>query len=223
MKLSLEPGNRCVVGLLTLIALALPLGAEALTVGAGWTRSDVGLHNNGDGFYLGVGNAIPLSSSILDAAYSFEYVQKKGSQPTPFADPVTGFVVEDAEVTLHVLEPSIFLGAKIPNLPVVPRLYVGGSIGLKLKESWSDFPGQPNQEYGYKETDAILHVGASLGVGPVTVDLRWSKSMVGQLLVDTREVPLTPTNKASDPLADVDEPEVGFGTEVVRVGVAFSF
>jgi hypothetical protein len=166
---------------------------------------------------------VPLHDSIFDLSYALDYVQKKGSQPTPFSDPVAGFAVEDAEVTLHVLEPGVFVGASVPNLSFVPRVYVGGSIGLKVKESWSDFPGEPNQNYGYKETDVIVHVGASLAVGPVMLDVRWSKSAVGQLLRDDQNLPLWNANKADDPLATIDAPEEGFKTEVLRVGVGYSF
>ena len=85
-----------VAGLFALATLVfvLPAIGEAVTVGAGMTRSDVGLHNKGDGFYLGVGNAIVWNSPIFDAGYSLEYVQKKGSQPTPFADPETCRAIE---------------------------------------------------------------------------------------------------------------------------------
>ena len=129
---SLLPEFPRAAGFICVAALLLTTcpAAEAVTVSAGWTRSDVGLHDKGDGMYLGVGNSLPLPNPIFDASYSLEYVQKKGSHPTSFADPVNGFTVEDAEVTLHVVQPSIFAGARIPNLPVVPRLYVGGSLGL---------------------------------------------------------------------------------------------
>ncbi len=216
--------RRCALLLLVcVLGLMAPLNAAALNLGAGWTRSDVGLQNDGDGIYLSVGNEVPLHNSIFDLTYALDYVQKKGSQPTPFTDPVAGFAVEDAEVTLHVLEPGIFVGAHAPGLPVVPRIYVGGSIGLKVSESWSDFPGEPNQNYGYKETDIIVHLGLSAAVGPVTLDVRWSKSAVGQLLRDDQDLPLWSANKADDPLADVEAPIEGYKPEVLRVGAAFSF
>jgi hypothetical protein len=209
--------------LCALLAPLLPLNAAAVTVGAGRTRSDVGLHNKLAGVYLGVANEVALTNPILDVSYALEYVQKKGSQPTPFADPIDGFTTADAEVTLHVLEPSLFVGAKVPGLPVVPRVYVGGSIGLKVKESWSEFPGVPDQAYGYKETDVIVHFGTSFGVGPARLDLRWSKSLVGQLLNDTQERPLKAADKAEDPLAGITVPQVGYKTEVLRIGAMFTF
>jgi len=214
-----------VLALVTLMVMVftVPLVASGVTLGAGWTHSDVGLHNNGDGFYLGVGNDIPLNSKIFDANYSFDYVQKKGSQPTPFFDPVGGFITEDAEVTLHVLQPSVFLGAKMADWSLVPRIYTGGSIGLKLKESWSDFPGVPDQSYGYKETDVVFHLGASLSLGAVALDVRWSKSMVGQLIKDPQEVLLDQPGKATDLMPDVKAPEAGHKTEVVQLGLVYSF
>ena len=108
------------------LGLLTPLSAAALNLGAGWTHADVGLQNDGDGIYLSVSDEMPLHSSIFDVTYALDYVQKKGSQLTPFADPVTGFAVEDAEVTLHVLEPGIFVGAHAPGLPILPRIYAGG-------------------------------------------------------------------------------------------------
>jgi len=214
---------------LAMVLLTTSQTAEAVTVSAGWARSDVGLHNKGDGMYLGVGTSMPLPNPIFDARYSLEYVQKKGSHPTPFSDPIRGFTVEDAEVTLHVVQPSVFLGARIPDLPVVPRLYVGGSLGLKVKESWSDFPGVPDRAYSYKETDVIAHVGASVDLGPVTVDMRWSQSLVDQLLYDPQELPLKSESplqsaaKAEDPLAGIGVPEEGHKTSVLQVGVTFGF
>ncbi len=219
------PGFPRAAGLfcLGMLLLTTSLTAQAVTVGAGWTYSDVGLHDKGDGMYLGVGHSQPLPNPVFDLSYSLEYVQKKGSQPTLFSDPVGGFTVDDAEVTLHVVQPSVFFGARVPNLPVVPRLYVGGSLGLKVKESWAEFPGVPDQAYGYKETDAIAHVGAALGLGPVTVDVRWSKSLVGQLLEDPRETQLKNAAKAEDPLPGVSVPEVGHKTSVMQVGLTFGF
>ncbi len=205
------------------IAMLVPQSAAALTLGAGWTRSDVGLHDDGEGIYLSVGDQVSLHQSVFDLSYALEYVQKKGSQPTPFSDPITGFATDDAEVTLHVLEPAIFVGATAPGVPLLPRIYAGGSIGLKVSEQWGEFPGEPNQNYGYKETDIIVHLGVSAAVGPVLVDLRWSKSAVGQLLRDDQNLPLWNANKADDPLADVEAPREGFKTEVLRLGVAYSF
>lgn len=231
------PGFSCAAVLLCfmLVFSATSLTAEAVTVSAGWSRADVGLHNKGDGIYLGVGHSLPLPNPVFETVYSLEYVQKKGSHPTSFFDPIGGFTVEDAEVTLHVVQPSLFLGVRIPDLPVAPRLYVGGSLGLKVKESWSDFPGVPDRAYGYKETDVIAHVGAAVGLGPVSLDLRWSQSLVGQLLFDPQQLPLSGVNspqgessqrtaaKADDALAGVGVPEEGHKTSVLQFGVTYGF
>lgn len=198
-----------------------PATAAAVEAYGGWARSDVGLHAEGEGIYLGVGNDVPMKSLVLDFSYSVEYVQKKGSQPTAFADPIGGpEIYEDSKVTLHYLQPSIFLGARIPGLPVVPRVFTGFSIGLKVDESWDEFPGVTVSEYGYKNTDLVGHVGFSLGVGPVSGQVRYSFGLTGQLLHDnSRPLGL----KADDPLAGVTEPEVGAKISTLHVGAAFGF
>jgi len=205
------------------VGVLVPTAAQAWLASAGWTKSDVGLQNKGDGFYVGIGHDIPLSSNLFDASFSFDYVQKKGSQLTQFADPVAGFTTEDASVTLHVLQPSVSFGISPENLPLQPRLYVGAGIGLKVSEDWSEFPGQPDQEYGYKETDISSHIGLSLAVTRFVFDVRWTKSLVGQLLVDNQELPPFSPDKADDPLAGVDQPEEGFKTETWQVGLGVRF
>lgn len=210
----------CACGLIIVLTPAL---AQAWLVSVGWTQSDVGLQNKGEGFYVGVGQEIPLASDLFDASFSFDYVQKKGSQLTQFADPVEGFFTEDASVTLHVLQPSVSCGISPRDILLQPRLYAGAAIGLKVKESWSDFPGQTNQEYGYKDTDISAHLGFSLNLGRIIVDTRWTKSLVGQLLFDNQEIPLFLPDKADDPLAGVKQPEEGFKTETWQVGIGVPF
>ena len=218
------PSRHLPVILVLLAALAVvAVPAAAWTVGAGWARSDVGLDADGDGFYAAVGRTQPLGGGVFDWSYSLEYVQKKGSQPTWFADPVGGIVYDDAAVTLHVVQPGVFIGAHVPDLPVVPRLYTGLSVSLKVKESWSDFPGRPSQAYGYKESDIVAHVGASVGLGPVTVDVRYSQGLVGQLLDDNQDLPVYNPGKATDPLAGVQEAEIGAKIRTLQVGAAFAF
>ncbi|MEN8006314.1 MAG: hypothetical protein ABFS42_04830 [Candidatus Krumholzibacteriota bacterium] len=207
----------------SLVALLLisSMPASAVTLTAGWTHADVGLKNKGDGFFVGVGNDIPLAGRILDASYALEYVQKVGSQPNFFSDPVTGFTVDDAEVTLHCVQPSIFLGAHVPDLGFVPRVYVGGSIVLKVKESWSAFPGRADREWGYKNTDIVGHAGVSLGVGPVTVDFRYTQGFTGQLLLDT--TPLPGAAKAEVGPEGAHDPEIGAKLSHYQLGAGFSF
>ena len=202
-----------------LVMSASPVAA--VTISAGWTRSDVGLQNKGDGLFVGVANDIPLASRILDVSYALEYVQKVGSQPTFFSDPVTGFATTEAEVTLHCVQPSLFLGARVPDLGFVPRIYVGGSLVLKVNESWSDFPGQANREWGYKNSDIVVHAGVSLGVGPVTIDFRYTQGLTGQLLRDNTPVPLAA--KAEVGPEGAHDPEIGAKISLIQLGAGFSF
>ena len=216
-----KSGNRLLVA--GFLAVVLLMGASpvvAVQIYGGWTQSDVGLQNEGDGFFLGVGNEIPMTSAILDASYALEYVQKVGSQPTFFSDPETGFAVTDAEVTLHCVQPSIFLGARVPDIGIVPRIYVGTSIVLKVSEEWSDFPGQAHIEWGYKNTDIVGHVGVSLGVGPVTVDFRYTQGFLDQLVYDTT---LVNTAKAETPPEGTFIPEIGAKLTTIQLGAGFTF
>jgi|GEM_PF-2139002 len=207
-----------VVLLLLTAGAAGPAGAALIE--AGWTHAYVGLENEGDGIYLSFSNEIPWNNEVFDASYELAYVQKAGSQPTFFSDPVTGFTTEDAEVTLHYLQPGIFLGARVPGLDFVPRIYTGFSIDLKVSENWSGFPGIASEEYGYKNTDLDVHVGATLGVGPVLVDFRFSQGLTGQLLQDNQPLPLA---KAEEPPEGYEKPVVGAKIHHYQLGVGFAF
>jgi len=207
-----------------LLIVILALGAStsfAVQITAGWTHADVGLQNQGDGVFLGVGNDIHMDSRIFDASYALEYVQKVGSMLTFFSDPQSGFTVADAEVTLHCVQTSLFLGARVPGLGFVPRVYVGSSFVLKVKESWSDFPGQPDVEYAYKNTDIVGHVGVSVGVGPVSVDFRYTQGFTGQLLIDNTPQPLTAKAEAGPEGTFV--PETGAKLSHIQLGAGFTF
>jgi hypothetical protein len=207
--------------LLTSVITLGAASAGAVQITAGWTHADVGLQNEGDGFFLGVGNDIPWASKVFDAGYALEYVQKVGSQPTFFSDPEEGFAVEDAEVTLHCLQPSILIGARIPDLGFVPRIYTGMSIVLKVDEAWSDFPGQAHQEWGYKSSDICGHLGVSLGVGPVSVDFRFTQGFSGQLLEDNTQV--AGSDKAEEGPEGTFIPESGAKISHYQLGAGFSF
>ena len=210
-----------VASMLAVVVLMGASTAPAVQIYGGWTRSDVGLQDKGDGFFVGVGNEIPLASRVFDASYALEYVQKVGSQPTFFSDPVDGiFPITDAKVTLHCVQPSLFLGARVPDLGFVPRIYVGTSIVLKVSEEWSDFPGQANIEWGYKNTDIVGHVGVSLGVGPVTVDFRYTQGFIGQLVLDNTQ---TLATKAETPPEGVHVPEEGAKLTTIQLGAGFTF
>ncbi|MCB1184041.1 hypothetical protein KDM41_11460 [bacterium] len=207
---------------LALSAALRPTPAAAFLVGGGWTRADVGLDAEGDGVWLSAGSDLAWSHPFLFVRATVDYVQKKGSHPIAFSDPVDGFITEDASVTLHVVEPTLLFGARAAALPLQPGVYLGGSVGLKVKESWSEFPGIPSEEFGYKDTDLVFHLGAQFAAGPALIDVRWSRSLVGQLLFDNRDLPLYQPEKAAD-TGDVRQPEEGFDTEVVRVGVLLGF
>lgn len=198
---------------------AAPVQAVQLT--AGWTHADVGLQYEGDGFFLGVGNDIPWDNRIFDASYALEYVQKVGSQPTFFSDPVTGFATEDAQVTLHCLQPSVIVGARIPDLGFVPRIYTGLSFVLKVEESWSDFPGQANLEWGYKNSDFCGHLGVSVGVGPVSVDFRFTQGFTGQLIVDNTPNPDLAKAEEGPEGSYIPEPDAKISH--YQLGAGFSF
>jgi hypothetical protein len=206
-------------GFLAVFVLMFASPVVAVQIYGGWTRADVGLQNKGDGFFVGVGNEIPMSSGFLDASYALEYVQKVGSQPTFFSDPETGFTITDAEVTLHCVQPSIFLGARVPDIGIVPRVYVGTSFVLKVSEEWSEFPGQPHIEWGYKSTDIVGHIGVSLGMGPVTVDFRYTQGFLDQLLLDNT---LVNAAKAEIP-PEGTPPEIGAKLTNIQLGAGFTF
>jgi hypothetical protein len=215
------PNRSFAVFILVLVITLGTTSAWAVQITAGWTHADVGLQNEGDGIFVGVGNEIPWTSKIFDAAYALEYVQKVGSQPTFFSDPVEGFTTQDAEVTLHCLQPSVLIGARIPDLGFVPRIYAGMSVVLKVEESWSEFPGQAHLEWGYKNSDICGHLGASLAVGPVSVDFRFTQGFTGQLLRDNTPVPLAA--KAEEGPEGTFIPESGSKISHYQLGAGFSF
>lgn len=193
--------------------------AAAWTVGAGWTRSDVGLHEDGDGFWAGVGRRTPLTG-VLDLAWSLDYVQKRGAQPMIFSsvdDPVTR---QDAEVTLHYLQPAVFLGASLHELPLRPRLYAGGSFGMKIEESWNDFPGTPSTALAYKDSDFVGQVGLGLAIGPVELDVRYMKGFGGSLILDQTA---RGGAKAETDLPGVNPPRIGAKLETLALGVNYRF
>jgi hypothetical protein len=179
--------------------------ASAAGVSAGWAVTDVGLHEDGDGLVLGLGSRTTLKPATLDLVYALEYVQKRGAQPTWFADPVDFLVLADAEVTLHVLQPVALVELTSMSMPW-PRPYAGLSVALKVSEQWSDFPGEPSSEWGYKDLDFAAHLGLTREVGPVRLDVRYSQGLSEQLVADpTAGAPA----KAEDPLPGVDEPSEG--------------
>jgi hypothetical protein len=202
-----------------LLITLVPAAASAWWVSAGWVRADVGLHEDGDGLSLGFGNRTQLTG-WLDLSWSVDYVQKKGAQPSVFTNETEGIIGDDAEVTLHYIQPTAYLGAGMADWPLRPRLFLGGAAGLKWKEKWNDFPGDPAVELAYKDSDFVGIVGATLGMGPIDLDIRYTKGFGSSLIYDTTDRGQT---KAEDDLPGVDVPEIGKKIETFQVGVIYSF
>lgn len=179
--------------------------ARAVEVSAGWALTNVGLDDDRGGLVVGLGSRTVLAPAVMDLVYALEYVQKRGAQPTWFTDERAGFVQDDAEVTLHVLQPVVLVELSLVPL-LLPRPYVGLSIALKLSEQWSAFPGVPSSAWGYKDLDFAAHFGLTRSLGSVRLDLRYSQGLTDQLVVDSRDVLLL---KAENPLPGVDEPRAG--------------
>jgi len=203
---------------LAIMAL-VPVSVHAWTATVGWTRADVGLHKDGDGLWLGMGNRTNLTP-ILDLSWSVDYVQKKGAQPTVFSDPVDGFTTDDASVTTHWLQPTVYLGAGLRDVVLRPRIYLGAAFGLKMKESWSDFPGIPATELAYEDSDFVGSLGITVGIGPVDLDARYTKGFASMLIED---VSARGALKAEGDLPGVDAPEIGAKMETFQLGAVFTF
>ena len=205
--------------MLSACAMAAARPAAAVEVTAGWALTNVGLHDDGSGLVIGVGSRSVLKPATVDLVYALEYVQKRGSQPTWFSDPVDGFMVGDAEVTLHVAQPVALLELTAVPTPW-PRPYAGLSVAIKLSEQWSAFPGQPSQEWGYEDLDFVTHLGVGSRLGPVRLDVRFSYGLTDQLIADPDRAPAL---KAEDPLPGVDDPVPGARLSLWQVAAVVAF
>lgn len=204
-----------------LATLAGPAPAAAWEASAGWALADVGLHDDRGGLVLGLGGRTPLATAAVDLVYVLEYVQKRGAQPTWFADPVGGFRLEDAEVTLHVAQPVVML--ELAALPAsLPRLRAGVSAGLKVSEEWSSFPGAPSEAWGYKDLDFTAHFGLTWRAGPLGLEARYGRGLTGQLVPDPTGAAPTAA-KAEDPLPGVATPREGARVSHWQFTAAFAF
>jgi hypothetical protein len=208
--------------LAVLLAGAAGGPAAAAEIHAGWTRADTGLQDRRDGLAVGVGSRAVLGPGLFHLVYSLDYVQKKGAQPALFADPVDGFVTDDAVVTLHALQPTLALEWR-PGGVGLPRPYAGAAFAVKLSESWSEFPGTPNVAYGYREVDGVLLLGVAQQAGPLALDLRYGWGLTEQLLIDTSGTAELPGAKAGEPVPGAETPEVGAHVSYLQVGVRFAF
>jgi len=192
-------------GLATLAAGPAP--AAAWEAAAGWAVADVGLHDDGGGLVLGLGARTSVVPAAVDLVYALQYVQKRGAQPTWFADPVAGFQLADAEVTLHVAQPVAQL-EYVALPPSLPRPRAGLSAGLKLAERWSSFPGLPSESWGYNDLDFGAHFGLGWRLGPLGLELGHCRGLTRQLVVDPAAANPVAT-KAEDPLPGVAAPREG--------------
>lgn len=204
---------------LCLLISLVPAVASAWWASAGWVRADVGLHEDGDGLQLGFGNRTQLTG-WLDLSWSVDYVQKKGTQPMVFLNETEGIITDESSVTLHYIQPTAYLGAGMVEWPLRPRLFLGGAAGLKWKEKWNDFPGEPAVELAYKDSDFVGIVGATVGMWRLDLDIRYTIGFASSLIFDTTD---RAQAKAEDDLPDVDEPEIGKQIETFQVGVIYSF
>ena len=203
--------------------LALPSArAESWWLQAGWTHSDVGLADEGDGFWTGVEGRQVLGGNTLELAYSVAYVQKAGSQVMLFSDVNEGNRLGRAEVTLHVLEPMVTIGAVMDAGPFRIKLYGGGAVGLKLSEQWDQPPGAADRTYSYENLDLAGVTGLDLRRGAWLVTVLYSAGLLDQLLTEG-VAPVSKSSQAEDPLGGSSLPVAGQNIACWRLGVGYRF
>lgn len=175
---------RAVLPLLSLSILLLwPGAAAAWLVEAGWSHADVGLDAAGDGLCLGAGQRLPLGEGPWSLDLLAEYVQKAGSQPRLFVDPLTDASLGDEEIRLHYLQPTVLIGRDLLRRPGGPRPYAGASLALKMGETWTRPVEDGQDPYAYEDIDVVAHLGVSAGVARAVLDFRYSWGLAGQLIV----------------------------------------
>lgn len=210
--------------------LALPRVAGATEVSVGWALTHVGLDDDGAGVVVGLGKRTAITPG-LSLGYAVEYAQKRGAQPTIFVTETNPSLRADAEVTLHVAQTLALLElTALP--PTLPRPSAGLSVAIKLSEQWSAFPGDPSTAWGYKDIDFFAHAGLARQVGPLRLDLRYSRGLTRQLMPDpsARAEPLAADRlafpgapKAVDPLPGVREPIVGAHLWQLQLAASIAF
>ncbi len=199
------------------LMVALVPNAQAVTVTAGWTDSDVGLIERGNGFYAGVMESWPLGGDFLEFSAAAEYIQRSGSLQRIYADPQAGPVQGEAKVTLHHFQPAGFVRLKVPGLSFIPRIYTGFSLALNLSESWDEPQGETIGDYGYEQMDMMVHFGASLEFSRILVDFRYSQGLTEQLIEPVR------TLDSAAKALPVEYPENGAKTSGIQIGIGYSF
>lgn len=206
------------LGCFLLMALVLfAPGAQALTVTAGWTDSDIGIDERGNGFYAGMQESWSLGSGLFDFTAAGEYVQKVGSMNRFYSHPELGLFEDEAKVRLHCLQPAAFVGLRLPVSSLAPRIYTGVSVVLKLNESWDEPEGNTAGDYGYENMDFQIHVGVSMQVSRFVLDARYSQGMMGQV-IDRTDQHLYPTKAEVIPT-----PENGAKIDSIQIGIGYTF
>ncbi len=190
---------------------------QAVHVTAGWTDTDVGLQERGNGFYAGIQDSWSLGSGLFDILVAGEYVQKAGSQMRFYSDSHSGLIEGEAKVRLHCFQPAAFLGLCLPVTSLRPRFYTGVSVVLKLDETWDEPEGETDGDFNYENMDFQLHLGFSLEISRFLVDMRYSSGLLEQLIDRTSNAVLP--NKAEEP----DLPEDGVKISSFQVGMGYAF
>lgn len=204
---------------LFLAATLAALPAAALDLSAGYTRSDVGLHEDGDGLYLGVGRDLLPGPGPVDLTVGVEYVLRAGSQPRYFSDPEGGLVLGEAEVKLHYLQPTACVGLTLPVGGFSPRLYTGLSAAMKLSENWTQPAGATDGGYSYEDTDFVAHLGVTVRLTRFFLDARYSFGLSDQLIDGTSpQVKAAPVGEEA-----VDSAEDGARISAFQVGLGVGF
>ncbi|MFH2052447.1 MAG: hypothetical protein ABIK96_08265 [bacterium] len=201
-----------------LILASPPAGADGHFVLGGYTRADVGLADDGDGFCLGVGTVAALGDGPLEILAAAEFLQLGGSQTMLFSDPQAGNTVGPAEVTLSYLQPAGSLAIRLPAGPVIIRPYAGLAAALKVGESWSTPTGTADRDLGYEDVDLRVHLGARLNAGKGFLDARYAWGLLDQVTV-TGALP----DKADDPLGGESLPVAGDKVSFFRVSAGWNF
>ncbi len=203
--------------LITALLMVVASSAQALYVTAGWTESDIGLEEKGNGFYAGIQDSWPMGGDMFDITLAGEYLQKVGSMHRYYSDPYSGLTYGEAKVTLHCLQPAAFVGLSVPVSGLKPRLYTGTSVVLKLSDSWDEPEGSTDGDYSYENLDFQVHVGFSLEISRFMLDARYSLGLMDQLIDRTSEI-------AGAAKAEVEDlPEDGSKIDSLQIGVGFSF
>ncbi len=200
----------------------IPARAESWWLQAGWAHSDVGLADEGDGFWTGVEGLHELAGGRLELGYSLAYVRKVGSLAMVFSDVNEGNRLGRAEVTLHVLEPMVTIGAVVDAGPVRVKLYGGGAVGLKLSEQWEQPAGAADRTYSYENLDLAGVVGLDLRRGAWQVTAGYTAGLLDQLLVEG-VAPAWKSGQAEDPLGGSSLPVAGRKVSCWRLGLGYRF